>query len=69
MMKFKVTIQILVDSYNWQCFKQNIGKGWMREKLAQPAQISDNKIQYVQHTNNVTAATPRSWTEWTYNLA
>lgn len=36
MMKFKVTIQILVDSYNWQCFKQNSGKGWMREQLAQP---------------------------------
>lgn len=48
MMKFKVTIQILVDSYNWQCFKQNSGKGWMREQLAQPAQISDNKIHYVQ---------------------
>lgn len=48
MMKFKVTIQILVDSYNWQCFKQNSGKGWMREQLAQPTQISDNKIHYVQ---------------------
>lgn len=61
MMKFKVTIQILVDSYNWQCFKQNSGKGWMREQLAQPEpQISDNKTHYVQYTSNVTAVTPQS---------
>lgn len=61
MMKFKVTIQVLVDSYNWQCFKQNRGKGWMREQLAQPEpQISDNKIHYVQYTNNVIAVTTHS---------
>lgn len=59
MMKFKI-IQILVDSYNWQCFKQNSGKGWMREQLAQPAQILDHKIHYVQYTSNVTGVTPES---------
>lgn len=44
MMEFKATAQILVDNYNWQCIKQNSGKGCITEWLAQPAWSSDNKI-------------------------
>lgn len=54
MMKFKATAQILVDDYNWQCIKQNSGKGCITEQLTQPAQSSDNKI----HMYNVPVMSP-----------